>query len=200
MSLITAKRLEEEGVVLQGHFLLNSGMHSSRYVNKDAMFSNPELFKDVSNGLLELLACDINEFDAITGPAIAGAILAAPLALMLHKIFVYPEKTEDGRGMVFRRGYDKVLKGKRLAIIEDIMTTGNSVQRTMTSAESCGATITRVITIWNRFNIRFDNIRVFSLINKEIESYTESFCLLCKSGVPLTNPKTGVIINNGSND
>lgn len=139
----------------------------------------------------------INAFDIITGPAIAGAILAAPISLLFYDrisiypeqiIFVYPEKI-DGK-MVFRRSYDKILKNKRVWIVEDIITTGGSVEKTMMAIEKCGGKIAGISAIWNRGTWQENSIPVLSLINEIVPSYWPDECPYCREGrVSLTDPK-----------
>lgn len=130
------KEFEYYDIVKAGHFLLTSGKHSGEYVNKDAIYCIPELFSFITSKIYSIILNKFHsdDFDVITGPAIAGAILAAPVALKLNKIFVYPEKAiyselakdpndgvVDTKIMKFNRGYDKILKDKRVIIVEDII-------------------------------------------------------------------------------
>ncbi len=143
------------------------------------------------------------DFDVVTGPAIAGAILAAPLALQGKKIFVYPEKIMSGPyyreiiEMEFGRGYAKVLEGKRVLVVEDIITTGKSVVKTMEAIYKCNGTPIRVIAIWNRTGWTNDFCEVESLINERVESWDQDKhgnCPDCHAGIPLMAPKTMEII------
>lgn len=189
---------EKYGIIKNGHFKLTSGKHSNQYINKDAIYSNPILFNKVVMKMVRVLDPYINTFDVITGPAIAGAVLAAPISLQLFdKIFVYPEKVEDDplagnpskwTKMVFRRGYDKILKNKRVWIIEDIITTGSSVEKTIVAIEKCGGKVIGISAIWNR-GLWCKNTRFLSLINEIVSSYWPDECPNCKAGEPLSNPK-----------
>ena len=170
------KLLEERGVIMKGHFRLSSGRHSDTYINKDAIYCDPELFQIttvllagssyVQNGV-PLKAMDTPNCDIITGPAIAGAILAAPIALRTGKQFVYPEKVVTnwvrtnhiGNGapiitseMQLRRVYDKVVKGKEVILIEDVITTGKSVIETCNVIGAAGGKVIEIRCIWNRSN------------------------------------------------
>ena len=212
-------KLEIENVIKRGHFLLTSGRHSDVYINKDAIFCNPDLFNDVIN--IMYMKVHQLDFDVVTGPAIAGAVLAAPLARNLGKIFVYPEKIINGpacpisEGMQFRRGYDKVLKDKKVILIEDIITTGGSVLKTIDAIHECGGTVEKVIAIWNRSKWTTEHCEVDSIIKETVESWEADDCPMCEAWLkeehhkcdtcpstecdcevkyPLTDPKTGYII------
>lgn len=179
---------EKYGVIKTGHFKLTSGKHSAQYINKDAIYSNPFLFLKVMETMYEKLKAYEDMFDVVTGPAIAGAILAAPIALVTHKIFVYPEKV-DGE-MVFRRGYDKILKHKRVWIIEDIITTGHSIEKTIMAIRDCRGSIAGMSAIWNRGRYQPDEgILLLSLINDSVTSYWPNDCPQCRAGEVLQDPK-----------
>ncbi len=197
------KNLEKEKIIKNGHFLLSSGKHSNTYINKDAIFSNPQLFQYVIDFINHYIVEKNNEYDVITGPAIAGAILAAPISLANDLTFVYPEKIqipplyqkEKFYMMAYRRGYDKVMYGKKILLVEDIITTGRSVQQTIDAVEICDGTVVDVIAIWNRSNWKPENCDIFSIINEPVESWCKEECPDCKNGIPLTDPKTDKILS-----
>ena len=203
------KLLEKYGVIKKGHFLLTSGRHSGQYINKDAIYCIPTLFSFIVNKIYTNILNEINydNYDVITGPAIAGAVLAAPIALKLGKIFVYPEKVikseladdpdkgvTDTSIMKFRRDYNKVLKHKRVLIIEDIITTGKSVEQTIMAIKDCQGSVVGISAIWNRGiwskTNNFPNIHFSSLINEYVLSYFPKACPLCRENrIPLQDPK-----------
>jgi len=182
------KLLEEHGIIKTGHFKLTSGRHSNQYINKDAIYSNPYLFDLIITKMAQELDSYLEIFDIITGPAIAGAILAAPISIQFfNKIFVYPEKIDDK--MVFRRGYDKILKNRKVWIVEDIITTGGSIKKTISAIEKCGGKVVGISAIWDRGRRYIDGHTILSLINEFVPSYAPEECPDCKRGKPLQNPK-----------
>ena len=210
--------LKKENVILEGHFKLRSGKHSNLYVNKDAIYCNPVLFPKVMTQLLDLIQEKFDDFDIITGPAIAGAVLAAPLSLVLHKTFVYPEKVliikdeveetwhsgvNRTKGysfiMDFKRGYDKIIKDKKILLIEDVVTTGDSLLQTKNAVEKYGGIVVGSVVIWNRTgDDNILNMKMHSLIKEKVESWEMRDCPWCMDNkedkIPLTDPKTGEII------
>ena len=192
---ILRKSLREEKVVLEGHFPLRSGNHSNQYVSKDKICSDQMLFELTLSSLESKILDEHIECDVITGPALAGAVFAAPLARTFHKTFVYPEKVEER--MEFRRGFDKILKGKRVLIVEDIITTGGSVIKTQKNIWDCGGKVSAIVCIWNRSSLngmgdQIFNINgsfVYSLIQEPVEMWSPKDCPLCRAGVPLDDPK-----------
>jgi len=189
------EQLQNNNVILTGHFKLSSGKHSDTYINKDRIYCNAELFRIVIKNMEHMIKENfVFKYDVITGPAVAGAILASPISMFLRTDFVYPEKNSVG-DMIFNRGYDKIIKDKQVLIIEDIITTGSSVLKTRTSIENCGGIVIGVVSIWNRSKITFD-IPLISLINTPINSWEPEECPLCKNTINLTNPKTGEVYAN----
>lgn len=207
-NMILISQLKKYGVIYDGHFLLSSGRHSDRYINKDALYAIPNLFAQVIDNFSDILFhfefddIDDIEYDVITGPAIAGAILAAPLAIRFNKIFVYPEKMTESKFvgfpikqvtkeniMKFRRGYNKIIQDKKVVIIEDIITTGASVQKTIDAIRLCGGECIAVLAIWNRSKWKPKGIEVISLVNELVESWSSIDCPLCKKSIPLMDPK-----------
>lgn len=188
------------GIIRKGHFLLSSGRHSDIYIDKDMVYRSP-LFTETIRQLAE--AC--YQFSAtptkglvITGPAVAGAVLAAPVWYKLNNIswkpditFVYPEKMDGG--MTFRRGYDKHLDGKEVILVEDIITTGRSVEQTAEAVKFNGGKVTGCVCIWNRTFWKHPDFPIHSLINVPIDSWTEEDCPACQKGIPLTDPKGDII-------
>ena len=183
---------ELANVIKHGHFKLTSGRHSDTYINKNLITTDAVLFNVV---MIKLMCKTLmfENYNIITGPATAGAVLAAALAITQNKAFIYPEKKiydENGNfDMKFYRGYDKVMKRKRILLIEDIITTGNSVQKTIDSIEHNGGRLVGVIAIWNRSGWEPSNYKIESLINDPVDSWEPDECPLCKEGVLLTDPK-----------
>ena len=203
--------LKKNDVVKEGHFKLSSGRHSKLYINKDDIYSNNELFGVVCNMITKLISTKFkDDFDIITGPAIAGAILAGPVSLILRKNFVYPEKKMEiykepyschgelhfrdkisSMGMEFRRGYDKKIINSRVLIVEDIITTGQSVNQTIDAIKECGGTPIGIVSIWNRTGWNTTVCSNYQLINEYVESWNMAECPMCNDKIPLTDPKTG---------
>lgn len=182
---------EDKGVLKRGHFILTSGKHSNLYVNKDAIWTDIQCAQTVVGSLCEAVQTlqKTMHFDFITGPAMAGIPFAVSVAYQLQKPFIYPEKDSNGN-MVYRRGFDYYAKGRRGLIIEDIITTGGSVTKTVDALAKCGSAAVAVLVIWNRTD-RKPLERTYSLISESVPSYSPEDCPACKAGIPLTNPKEG---------
>ena len=180
--------LKAHDIIKEGHFKLTSGRHSNSYINKDAIYCNPFLYRKVYTEMWQMIKKYENNIDLVTGPAIAGAILAQPLASLLgDKIFVYPEKIDDK--MVFRRGYDKIIKNKRVWITEDIITTGGSVEKTIQAINNCDGEVLGTSVIWNRGDYKPSKGLFLPMINEAVYSHLPENCPECANNIKLTDPK-----------
>jgi len=178
-------------IFTDSHFVGTSGRHMSLYVNKDALYPHTketsrmgELFAEKNKDL---------DIDVVVAPALGGIILSTWTAYHLSKLKgkeilgVYTEKTAD-RNQVFTRGYDQLVKGKNVLVIEDNVTTGGSVKKVIASVREAGGTVVAVCVMFNRDpNITSETIGApFSSLSViEAESWDEADCPLCKKGVPI---------------
>jgi len=204
------EKMIDENVILDGHWILHSGRHAQLYVSKDKIYKSPNLYKDVVDEMSYKMEMTGINFDVVTGPAVAGAIIASPVSLNLGKVFVYPEKKMEvettelpmmdrevrmehkivSKEMEFRRGYDKDLNGKRVFLTEDVITTGDSVEQTVRAIRGNGGIVVGVFAIWNRTNWKLQGVPTYSLIDRPVESWTEDECPLCGDPKnPLRDPK-----------
>lgn len=199
--------LESHGIVKRGHFKLTSGRHSSLYINKDIIFCNPSLYRTVCIEMWLATKAHRSLIDIVTGPAIAGAIFARSIASLLgDKIFVYPEKHRrpnlnivnwdalnlrhyHPETMTFRQGYGEVIKGRKVWIVEDIITTGGSVDQTIEAVKDCGGDVLGVSAIWNRGGYKPKGGVFLPLIDQIVMSYLPGDCPQCAGNIPLQNPK-----------
>ncbi len=184
------------GIVKKGHWLLNSGRHSDKYINKNMITTIPQVYYEVNKRLLDATASIMGFLPAsacITGPPTSGAIFASSIGLALRLPFVYPDKVVDPKGIVFQRDFPKIIYGKQVVLVEDITTTGKAVVDTIKAVNICGGIVSDVIIIWNR-GATFDDypmVRFQSLINSSVESFEPGRCRQCLNRVPLLDPKTG---------
>ncbi len=176
------------------HFVYTSGKHGSVYVNKDALFQHPKE---------TVLICKIiaerykdKDIDAVVGPAIDGIVLSQWTAYQLTKLKkkevlgLYTEKDINGN-QIFTRGYDKLIKGKKVLIVEDTTTTGGSVKKVVKSVKKAGAKITGVCVMINRDPKKVTSETIgapfFALSTLPLETFDSKKCPLCKKGIPVNS-------------
>ncbi|HSV30654.1 MAG TPA: orotate phosphoribosyltransferase, partial [Atribacteraceae bacterium] len=121
------------GAFLEGHFLLTSGLHSPVYVEKFKLLQYPR-YVDLLAGEM-IRKCEAGSIDVVVGPAVGGIILAYEVARKLGVRMAFTER-EDGR-MRFRRDFT-LSKNDRILIVEDVVTTGGSLEELLLSVEEIG--------------------------------------------------------------
>jgi orotate phosphoribosyltransferase len=185
--------LKETGaVVTNDHFVLASGRHSPTYINKDALYPHTEQTSKVGRLMAEKVK-DL-DVDTVVGPALGGIILsqwtAHHLTAMKGKEIngVYTEKSADG-AQIITRGYDKFISGKKVVVVEDLITTGDSAAKVVEIVRAAGGQVVALVALVNRNpkQVAPDHFGApfFALETLEVESYEEAACPLCKSGVPI---------------
>lgn len=140
-------------VITDDHFVYTSGKHGEVYVNKDAVYPHPMEASKI--GLLFAEKYKDMDVDVVAAPALGGIILSTWTAYHLSQIKgkeilgVYAEKMPD-KSMGFTRGYDKLIKGKKVLVIEDLATTGGSVKKVVELVRNTGGTVEGVCVMINR--------------------------------------------------
>ncbi len=183
--------LTEVGAILPNdHFVGTSGRHLEAYVNKDALFPHTKYSSEIGKFFAQAHA-DLS-IDVVAAPALGGIILSQWTAHHLSEmkgkdiLGVYAEK-KDGN-LVFTRGYDKLISGKNVLVIEDLTTTGGSLKKVIESVRSVGGTVTAASVMVNKdsaitsetFGVPFTALAQYS-----VTSYDASDCPLCEAGIPI---------------
>ncbi len=173
-----------QAILTDGHFVYTSGRHGSVYINKDAVY--PHTYKIAELGAF--IAQHLCQFDVdvVAGPALGGIIMSQWTAHHLGVPGVFAERREGE--LVFARGYDKFLKGKRVAVVEDILTTGLSARQTVEAVEAAGGTVVAVCALFNRGGIKASELgapELSSLIEMQFDDYAADECPLCAKGIPI---------------
>jgi orotate phosphoribosyltransferase len=183
--------LQDAGVFRTGHFVLIAGDHSETYINKDALYPHT---KEISK-LCGEMARRFSGFnvEAVIGPAVGAAILSQWTAHHLSEITgrevfaTYADKDGNG-GFIVKRGYDQLIAGKRVLVVEDSVTTGGSMRKVVDVARDCGAEIVGAIAICNRGNVRREDIsapQFESLVTLELDQWPADQCALCERDIPV---------------
>lgn len=183
MPLDVLALLNKTGALLKGHFRLSSGLHSPDYVQCALLLQSPRNAK----ALGEALASKVRTMrpQKIVAPALGGVIIGYTVAEALDIPMVFTER-KDGE-MTLRRGF-KIAQGERVVIVEDVVTTGKSTKETADVVSKNGGLVFGYASILNRSKANPFDKSYESLLTLSLETYEESACPLCKSGVPLDAP------------
>lgn len=204
-----AEMLLQAGAVIQGsHVVYTSGKHGSAYVDKDAVCAQSQML----DTLADLLARRFDQstyswslgkppIEVVVAPAVAGITLGAAVTLNLlrryrHYVrdvplhFAYAEKVslDPAAPFRFRPTYEKLIPGKQILLVEDVLNTGGSAQRVLDCIRFLGGQVVGVGAICNRGGVTAEQLGVpelYSLVDVTLDAWTEEDCPLCRQGVPI---------------
>jgi len=162
--------LRASGALMEGHFLLASGRHSARYIEKFRVLEQPRITSRLCGELARRFA-DAG-VQCVAGPVTGGILLAFEVARQIGCRAVYAERGEGGQGFVLRRGF-QIAPGERVLVVEDIVTTGGSVQQVIDTVRHAGGDVVGLGLLVDRSGgqAQFDVPRVEPLLKLDIESY-----------------------------
>lgn len=173
----------ETNAIMEGHFLLTSGLHSPLYVEKFNVLQHPEYTEKLCRELASRFKDD--HIETVVGPMTGGILLAHETGKALGTRAIFTER-ENGR-MTFRRGFSLSL-GERVLIVEDIVTTGGSVQEVIDVVREAGGIPVAVGMLVDRSGGKadFSPVPHQALLHLAVETFTVEACPLCQKGVPMT--------------
>ncbi|MBI5456174.1 phosphoribosyltransferase [Candidatus Kaiserbacteria bacterium] len=184
--------LERVGAFRKGHFVLTHGRHTDTYINKDAIYPYTRETSTLCRAMAEQFKD--SKVEAVIGPAVGAAILSQWAAYHLTEmngrdvLGVYADKDGLG-GFILKRGYDKLIAGKRVVVVEDLMTTGGSVKKVIDIVRACGAEVAGVGVVCNRGGVEPKDIsnppKLVSLVNVQLDSWEAADCSLCERKIPV---------------
>jgi len=173
---------EERGALLQGHFLLSSGLHSPRYLQCARVLMDPALATRLGQALADRLRPLLGEAAprAVVAPALGGVLVAHEVARGLGALGLFTER-QDGK-MALRRGFT-LETGEGVVVVEDVITTGGSTREVMEVVKASAARVLAVGSLVDRSGGKADlGVPYRSLLELEVPSYEASACPLCAAG------------------
>ena len=177
-------RFRERGALLEGHFVLSSGLHSPKYLQCALALQHPA---DAAKYGSEIAAHFTDEgIDTVASPAIGGLVIGFATAQALGVRFIWTER-ENGV-MTLRRGFT-VNEGERILVVEDVITTGGSTRECIAALESRGAKVVAAASIIDRSNGSADvGVPRISLVSLDVPSYKPEDCPMCANGEMAIKP------------
>lgn len=202
---MTQERIQQifkqtNAVITDSHIVYTSGRHGSDYVNKDALYPNPCHISELSAGIVYHFMDDRKigvDYEVVVGPEKGAIILATWTAYNSVSrqpnrppiLGIYAEKDEYEDRFVLRRGYDKLVKNKKVLIVEDVTTTGGTIKKVVQEVVSKGGKVIGVGLICNRGQVTAEQVGnvpdLYALVNINMESWPAKDCPLCRKGVPI---------------
>ena len=161
------KIFRDTGALLEGHFILRSGLHSRQYFQCALALQQMPVVEKLGSALAD----KVRQFRAVTviAPALGGLVIGQEVARQLGVRFIFAEK-EEGK-LVLRRGF-KIAPGEKTLVIEDVVTKGGRVQETIDIVRAHGGHVTAVAAIVDRSNgaVNF-GVPLASLITLQVEVF-----------------------------
>lgn len=170
------------GAILEGHFLLTSGLHSPLYVEKFQVLQYPDYTAQMCGALADKFYGE--NVELVVGPVTGGILLAHEVGKSLGTRAIFTER-ENGK-MTLRRGF--VIKpGERVLVVEDIVTTGGSVKEVIDVVTEHGGIPVGVGILVDRSGGKADfGVPTKALLHLKVDTYSQDDCPLCSQGIPVT--------------
>jgi len=178
---------KECDALLQGHFRLTSGKHSEWYFEKIRLIEKPASLEKIVDLLVEKIEAEVSEFDYVVSPAYGAIAIGFLAALKLGKKFAFSQRVDEK--MSIRPGFSG-LDGSRTVIVEDILTTGGSIQEVVACLKERHASIEGIYVLVDRTGgaVPIEGKPVGSLLALKVEAFESGACPFCKKGLPVTKP------------
>jgi len=177
--------MESSGALLDGHFVLSSGLHSPRYLQCARVLEDPRRAELLGAALARNF--DGQMLDLVAGPALGSLIIGHEVARAAGARFVFTERDAAGAA-VLRRGF-RINPGERSIVIEDVITTGGSTREVVDVLRKAGAEIRAVACIVDRSGGRAEfHVPLVSLVTLDVPAWPAAECELCRKGIPVEKP------------
>lgn len=178
------RKFRETGALLEGHFVLSSGLHSAVYLQCALVLQHPREAEVLAQRLAEYFRDE--NIQTVASPAIGGLIIGHEVARAIGARFIWTER-ENGK-MTLRRGFS-VTPGERLLVVEDVVTTGGSTRETVEALQASGANVVAAASIIDRSAGKAEvGVPRVSLASLDLPSVDPSVCDACARGEMAVKP------------
>ena len=181
------KILKKTDALLDGHFVLSSGLHSSKYIQCAKLLSYPHLAKNICLSLSKKIKKNYKNIDLILSPAIGGIIIGYEIGKLLKKETIFCERVKG----IFqlRRGFN-IKKKNKVLIIEDVITTGKSSLECLKLIKKAGAKLIGYACIIDRSNKKTLKIKqkIVSHMKIEVPTFNKNKLPSKLKSIPISKP------------
>ena len=178
------ERFRRTGALLEGHFVLSSGLHSTNYLQCALVLQYPSEAESFGRAIAGHFTQQ--RVETIVAPAIGGIIIGWEVARSLGVRSVWTER-EQGR-MTLRRGFT-VRSGEIVVVVEDVITTGGSTRETIDALRVAGARVVGAASIIDRSGGRADvGVPRIALATLDVPAISPAVCAQCAAGIPAIKP------------
>ena len=181
------KILKKPDALLDGHFVLSSGLHSSKYIQCAKLLSYPHLAKNICLSLSKKIKKNYKNIDLILSPAIGGIIIGYEIGKLLKKETIFCERVKDT--FKLRRGFN-IKKKNKVLIIEDVITTGKSSLECLKLIKNAGAKVIGFACIIDRSNKKTLKIKqkIVSHMKIEVPTFNKNKLPSKLKSIPISKP------------
>ena len=179
--------LKKTNALLEGHFVLSSGLHSSKYIQCAKLLSKPYLAESICKSLANKIKKNYKNIDLILAPAMGGIIIGYEIGKILKKETIFCERV-NGK-FTLRRGFS-IKKGARVLIIEDVITTGKSSLECVKLIKKSNAKLVGFASIIDRSSKKSLKIKnkIISHLKINVPSYNLKNIPKSLKSIPITTP------------
>ena len=179
--------LKKTNALLEGHFVLSSGLHSSKYIQCAKLLSHPHLADKICKSLANKIKKNFKSIDLILAPAMGGIIIGYEIGRLLKKETIFCERV-NGK-FILRRGFH-IKKGSKVLIMEDVITTGKSSMECVKLVTKSKAKLMGFASIIDRSTNKTLKIKkkIISHMKIEVPTYKKSKLPKLLKSIPITTP------------
>ena len=179
--------LKKTNALLDGHFVLSSGLHSSKYIQCAKLLSYPHLAEKICKALASKIKKKFKKIDLILAPAMGGVIIGYEIGKILKKETIFCERIKGK--FALRRGF-KIKKGSKVLIVEDVITTGKSSMECVKLINKANAKSVGFASIINRSTKKSLKIKnkIVSHLKIDVPTYKKNKLPSYLSSIKITTP------------
>ena len=180
--------LRKTKALLEGHFILSSGLHSPKYVQCAKLLSNPHLAKKIILSLSKKIKKNFKQIDIILAPAMGGIIIGYEIGRLLKKETIFCERVN--KKFKLRRGFS-IPKNSRVLIVEDVITTGKSSLECFSLIKKSKAKLLGFACIIDRSDkksLKIKNKKIISQVKIEVPTFKKNNLPIYLKKIPVTSP------------
>ena len=179
------KVLKKTNALLDGHFILSSGLHSSRYIQCAKLLSYPKISNKFVQSLAKKIKKKIKKIDVILSPAMGGIIIGYEIGRILNKETIFCERVN--KKFTLRRGFT-IKKNSKVLIVEDVITTGKSSLECVKLIKKSKARLVGFACLIDRSKNKKLRNKIISQVKLEIPTFNKKNLPLSLKKIPITKP------------
>jgi orotate phosphoribosyltransferase len=189
-SMDILEKFQQTGALLEGHFVLSSGLHSTKYLQCALAIQHPDDAGQFGSAIADGIRETETNIEMVASPAIGGLVIGFAVAQALGVPFIWTER-QNGE-MTLRRGFT-LKPGATILVVEDVITTGGSTRECIAALEANGGKVVAAASIIDRSNGTADvGVPRISLLEMDVPSYSPESCPMCDEGIEAVKPGSRV--------